>query len=546
MLDPVILYFGSFNPIHQGHLSVARAAQQYYGGKAEVWFVLSAQNPFKQKADLWPDEKRWKLLLEAIANKPGMKACDVELNLPTPSYTIKTLNYLRQQNESREFVVLIGEDNLAGYTQWKDYKSILQMCKIMVYPRKEENRAENENSKEDQNIYDKNKAKIPSDLAAYTDRIILLEGDLLAQSSTAVREVNIGSDPKDWAQILQWRGSRAEALRQESQKIKEKNVGKNVYLRGLIEYSNYCAKNCYYCGIRRDNSDVKRYIVSEEEVLNAMAFAHKEGFGSVVLQGGEIKDKDFVLKIEKLLKQAMTMSGGQLGITLSFGEQDKDTLKRWREAGARRYLLRVETSNEALYKRLHPSDHSFKDRIKTLDYLKETDYQVGSGVMIGLPWQSPLDMANDLYFFKQREIDMVGMGPYIEHRFTPLYEQRKNIPSLEERYEYSLNMLALLRLLMPTINIASTTAMASLNPKGREEALRIAANVIMPNITPYKYRENYFLYENKLCICESEQDSKEHIEETIRNAQCEVAYFKSGDSKHYFNRLDPKNEDPIL
>ncbi|MDE7150516.1 MAG: [FeFe] hydrogenase H-cluster radical SAM maturase HydE, partial [Bacteroidales bacterium] len=298
-------------------------------------------------------------------------------------------------------------------------------------------------------------------------------------------------------------------------------------------------KNCYYCGIRAGNPAVNRYKVGETEVLAAIEAAYQAGFGSIVLQSGERQDQDFTDTIERLLKAAVRLSEGRLGITLSLGEQTLETYKRWREAGATRYLLRIETSNPTLYAQLHPADHRFADRVKALEALKAADYQVGSGVMIGLPGQTTADLAADLAFFRDFGIDMVGMGPYIEHHETPLYARRHEIPSLAERYELSLNMLALLRIIMPTVNMAATTAMASLHPRGREEALRIAANVIMPNITPRRYRGDYFLYENKVCICGSEQDAKDNIEAMVRAAGCEIRYFEKGDPRHYFERVAP-------
>lgn len=528
---PLILYFGSFNPVHAGHIAVAEAALRHFDGKADLWFMLSARNPFKTEADLWPDERRWALLNEALAGRTDMRACDLELHLPRPSYTVCTLERVRaREGAVRPLYLLMGEDNLAKFTAWRSFETILDWCRVIVYPRGTVGTGADA------------VPQLPAALAAYADRFILLRGTLHPQSSTAIRARGVATDlightPAEWARCLSWRGQEAEALRAAAGKVKEQTVGRRVYLRGLIEYSNICSKNCYYCGIRAGNPAVARYTVEEQEVSAAIENAYRAGFGSIVLQSGERQDEAFIQTIERLLKAAVRLSEGRLGITLSLGEQTLETYRRWREAGATRYLLRIETSNPTLYAQLHPADHRFSDRLKALEALKAADYQVGSGVMIGLPGQTTADLAADLAFFRDFGIDMVGMGPYIEHRETPLYARRHEIPSLSERYELSLNMLALLRLIMPTVNIAATTAMASLHPQGREEALRIAANVIMPNITPLRYRENYFLYENKLCICESEQDAKDRIEALVRAAGGELRYFEKGDPQHYFQRI---------
>lgn len=532
---PLILYFGSFNPVHTGHIAVAEAALRHFGGEADLWFMLSARNPFKTEAGMWPDEKRWALLNEALAGRAGMRACDMELHLPRPSYTVHTLERVRaQEGTPRPLYLLMGEDNLEKFTAWRSFETVLDWCRVLVYPRAAQGVGTPVRADEGGMAV----PRLPESLAAYAHRFILLRGALLPQNSTYIRnrETLIGSTPADWAKCLQWRGAQAEALREAAREVKLATVGPQVYLRGLIEYSNICRKNCYYCGIRAGNPAVSRYAVTEAEVLTAVENAYRAGFGSIVLQSGERQDAEFIDTIERLLKEIARRSEGRLGVTLSLGEQTRETYERWRAAGATRYLLRIETSNPALYAQLHPEDHRFDERIKALEALKAADYMVGSGVMIGLPGQTEADLAGDLAFFRDFGIDMVGMGPYIEHRETPLYARRHEIPTLAERYELSLNMLALLRLIMPTLNMAATTAMASLHPQGREAALRIAANVIMPNITPGRYRENYFLYENKLCICGSEQDAKANIEALVRSAGCELRYFEKGDPRHYYDR----------
>lgn len=249
-------------------------------------------------------------------------------------------------------------------------------------------------------------------------------------------------------ELLLSRGKEQQDLLNASRKCKEKHVGRKVYLRALIEYSNRCKKSCYYCGIRAGNKEVHRYKVKKNEVLEAAKFAYQNGFGSMVLQAGECNDQKYITEIEEILYTIQEFSQGELGVTLSLGEQSRETYKRWRAAGAKRYLLRIETSNPKLYAKLHPKGHLYEKRIDCLSVLKELDFQVGSGVMIGLPFQKVSDLADDLLFFKKIGIDMVGMGPYLEHKDTPLYTHRNLLLPPQERYSLSLNMLAVLRLLM--------------------------------------------------------------------------------------------------
>ncbi|HSW67752.1 MAG TPA: hypothetical protein VLH16_04160, partial [Bacteroidales bacterium] len=247
-------------------------------------------------------------------------------------------------------------------------------------------------------------------------------------------------------------------------------------------------------------------------------------------------------KIGRLLSQIKQLSGGLLGITLSMGEQSRDTFRYWFECGAHRYLLRIETSNRELYSRLHPGNalHSFDERLKALYMLRETGYQVGTGVMIGLPFQTVEHLADDLIFFRDFDVDMVGMGPYIEHENTPLHAFSNQLLPRIERFNLSLKMVAILRIMMNDINIAATTAMQAIDPQGREKALLTGANVIMPNLTPVKYRENYLLYEDKPCIDEDADECKSCLEARIRMAGGEIGYGEWGDSIHFVERTGRK------
>ena len=327
-------------------------------------------------------------------------------------------------------------------------------------------------------------------------------------------------------------------LFEKAKEVKAAFVGKKVYFRGLIEYSNYCKKNCYYCGIRSGNSRYVRYRMTDEEVLEAVNYAYQNDYASIVMQSGEQTNKAIVNKIESLLKRIHRQTDGKIHVTLSLGEQTEDTYRRWFDAGAHRYLLRIEVSNPELYRKLHPDNHShdYHRRLAALRTLKEVGYQVGTGVMIGLPFQTISDLADDLVFFREFDIDMAGMGPFIEHADTPLYKYRDDLLPLKSRFDLSLKMVAILRIMMKNINIAATTAMQTIDPQGREKALMVGANVIMPNLTPVKYRQDYLLYENKPCLDEEAEECKSCLEARIHMAGDTIGYGEWGDSKHFAER----------
>ncbi len=327
-----------------------------------------------------------------------------------------------------------------------------------------------------------------------------------------------------------------------AKEVKEEHVGGIVYYRGLIEYSNICRKNCYYCGIREDNRDVKRYMMTEEEVINAALAAHKFRYGSIVIQSGERDDDKFVESINRMVKSIKEKTGDGLGITLSVGEQTEEVYREFYRSGAHRFLLRIETSSRGLYGKLHPEDHCFERRLESLRWLQEAGYQTGTGVMIGLPFQSVEDLAADLLFFKELDIDMVGMGPYIEHESTPLFQHSEGLLTRQERFELSLRMIAVLRIMMKDINIAAATALQAIDPIGREKALKVGANVIMPNLTPTVYRPDYTLYEDKPCLDEDAKQCRTCLDARIRRAGDEIGYDLWGDSKHYFARTGREPE----
>lgn len=343
---------------------------------------------------------------------------------------------------------------------------------------------------------------------------------------------------EDIIRLLKSDGEDRTLLFKKSAEIKEKYIGNKVWFRGLIEFSNICGKDCLYCGIRKGNRNLTRYNLSDDKILAAARFAHLNNYGSIALQSGELEGASFTNRIENLINKIKELSDGKLGITLSVGEQEPSAYKRWYNAGAHRYLLRVESTNKALYNKIHPNNltHSFERRLDCLKTIQDIGYQTGTGVMIGLPFQTDKDLAGDLMFMKEFNIDMCGMGPYIEHADTPLIEYTGNLLPLNIRFDLTLKMIAILRIMMKDINIVAATALQAIDPVGREKAVRIGANILMPNITPGKYRDSYKLYDNKPCTDDSPEDCQSCLEARISLADAEVVYGEWGDSKHYTAR----------
>lgn len=304
-------------------------------------------------------------------------------------------------------------------------------------------------------------------------------------------------------------------------------------MRGLVELGNVCAKDCYYCGIRKSNTAVSRYRLSVDDVVRMAGECKAQGYASLVLQGGEIESEENTRFIEACLHRIAPLD---LGVTLSLGEQEEDVYRRWREAGAVRYLLRIETSNRALYARLHPSDHSWERRVACLKALRRCDYQVGTGVMCALPGQTAEDLARDILFFGEMDVDMIGMGPYIPHPDTPLASVAPELPN-EERLRQGLCMIAATRLFLHDVNIAASTALQALAPDGRERGVLFGANVIMPNVTDTAYRRKYQLYAGKPCLDENAAQCRGCLERRLAAIGERVAYNERQDSPHYAKRV---------
>ncbi|MCM8711808.1 [FeFe] hydrogenase H-cluster radical SAM maturase HydE [Clostridium sp. SYSU_GA19001] len=299
--------------------------------------------------------------------------------------------------------------------------------------------------------------------------------------------------------------------------------GDKVFMRGLIEFTNYCKRNCKYCGIRAANKLADRYRLTQDEILEACSEGYKLGYRTFVLQGGE----DDYFTDEKIVQivKAIKNRYSDTAITLSIGEKSYDSYKRFYEAGADRYLLRHETASRELYEKLHPG-MSFDNRIRCLFDLKAIGYQVGAGFMIGLPGQTNEDYVKDLVFLKRLEPHMVGIGPFIPHKDTPLGKEKGGT------LEKTIIMLAIIRLLLPKVLLPATTALGSIDPIGREKGIKAGANVVMPNLSPTSVRKKYALYDGKICTGDEAAECRMCIEGRIKKAGFSVDMSR-GDYKDW-------------
>lgn len=286
-----------------------------------------------------------------------------------------------------------------------------------------------------------------------------------------------------------------ETLTEKANSVCEKNYGKKIFLRGLIEFSNYCKCDCLYCGIRRSNSKVYRYRLQPEEILKIVQSGYKRGLRTFVLQSGEDNyyTNEMLVKIVENIKK---ITNNEAAVTLSCGIKTRKEFQELKFAGADRYLIRFETSDPVLHKYLR-AGISFKERIQTLEHIKSCGFETGSGYMVGLPGETEEIRIKNALLCKDLGLDMLGVGPFIPHPETPLKDSKVN------EIELTIKATALARLLLPEVNIPATTAAGSLDSLGREKVLKSGANVLMPNITPSEYKKNYLLYPGKICLDES-------------------------------------------
>lgn len=328
------------------------------------------------------------------------------------------------------------------------------------------------------------------------------------------------------------------AIRQAADAELKARCGDEVFFRGIVEFSNVCAGDCLYCGIRAGNASVERYTLDEDEIVDSALWCADKGYGSIVLQSGERRDEAFVGLVERAVARIKRDSVSAalprgLGITLCVGEQPREAYERWFRAGAHRYLLRIETTSPRLFAAIHPPRQTLEGRIRCLYTLRDVGYQVGTGVMIGLPGQTLGDLADDILFFRDMDVDMIGMGPYIVHRQTPMaVHEDENRAAAGAIYQRALLMIAVTRLVLRDVNIAATTALQAMKPTGREEGLTYGANVIMPQLTPTRVRKEYQLYEGKPCLDESADQCAACLAGRIRSVGRRIGYNQWGDSRH--------------
>ena len=304
-------------------------------------------------------------------------------------------------------------------------------------------------------------------------------------------------------------------MREEAVKVCQKTYGNQVFIRGLIEFTNFCKNDCYYCGIRRSNSQADRYRLTKEQMLDCCANGYELGFRTFVLQGGEdgYFTDDKICDLVSVIKEKYP----DCAVTLSIGEKSKESYKRYFDAGADRYLLRHETADEAHYKKLHPEEMSLSHRKQCLWDLKEIGYQVGCGFMVGSPGQTMETLYEDLQFIRELQPHMVGIGPFVSQKDTPFADKASGT------MEQTLKLLAIIRLIQPHVLLPATTALGTIHPKGRELGILSGANVVMPNLSPVNVREKYKLYDNKICTGDEAAECRYCMENRMKSIGYEVA-----------------------
>lgn len=311
-----------------------------------------------------------------------------------------------------------------------------------------------------------------------------------------------------WRTLLEGRTrERQELLAQKASQVRDRVYGKRVFIRGLIEFTNCCKNDCYYCGIRRSNQKVERYRLTEEEILSCCRAGFAMGFRTFVLQGGE--DPYFTAK--KLADLARTIKNEfpVCALTFSVGEMEKESYRMLKEAGADRYLLRHETANQEHYQHLHPAELSLSRRMSCLAALKELGFQTGAGFMVGSPRQTTETLIDDLMFLSRFQPEMVGIGPFIPHGDTPFREEPAG------SFDLTLYLLSIVRLLLPNVLLPATTALATIAPGGREAGILAGANVVMPNLSPISVRKNYQLYNHKNCTGTEAAECLEELKASV-------------------------------
>ena len=318
----------------------------------------------------------------------------------------------------------------------------------------------------------------------------------------------------EYLTLIKNRDECREYLAQRAAAVRDRVYVKRVFIRGLIEFSNYCKNNCYYCGIRAGNRNIERFRLSADKILECADTGYKLGFRTFVLQGGEdahYTDTDFCYIISKIKERHPDCA-----VTLSLGERSYESYKALKEAGADRYLLRHETCNKSHYKKLHPAEMSYENRLRCIDDLKSLGFQVGVGFMVGSPFQTYEDLANEMLFLKSINPQMVGIGPFIPHSDTPFCNETAGTAEL------TTFMLSLIRLTIPQVLLPATTALGTIDPMGREKGIMAGANVLMPNLSPADAKSKYMLYDGKICTGDEAAQCIVCLKNRIEKTGCHI------------------------
>ncbi|MBN2442090.1 MAG: [FeFe] hydrogenase H-cluster radical SAM maturase HydE [Spirochaetales bacterium] len=316
-------------------------------------------------------------------------------------------------------------------------------------------------------------------------------------------------------------------LRKQADQVCREHYGNKVFLRGLIEFSNYCDMDCLYCGLRRSNKHVQRYRLEVPDILSIVKKGYNAHMRTFVLQSGE--DPSYgINKLCELIKKIKIETNDEAAVTLSCGIRTKEEYKILKKAGADRYLIRFETSDSLLHVYLR-NGITLKRRLQAIDDLKSCDFEIGSGFMVGLPGETKATMIRNALLCKELDLDMIGIGPFIPHHLTPLKY------SVQSPIEQTLRLVSIIRLLLPEANIPATTSMGTLDPYGREKALQAGANVLMPNITPASYKKSYLLYPGKICLEENGFECINYLDPKIKSVGKEIS-FDIGYSKHFIKK----------
>lgn len=335
--------------------------------------------------------------------------------------------------------------------------------------------------------------------------------DPLVRKLCAGQRLEVG----EFERLIRGREQVRELLASRAREVRAQVYGDRVWIRGLIEFTNWCKNDCLYCGLRCSNHKVERYRLSEEEVLSRCRMGYGAGFRTFVLQGGEdpLYDPERIAGLVRAIKKGFP----DCAVTLSVGEHPREVYELWYQSGADRYLLRHETADPEHYSQLHPASMCLEDRMRCLEDLKDIGYQVGCGFMVGSPWQTEEHLAKDLSFLQAFRPHMVGIGPFIPQKDTPFRDRTGGT------VELTTFLLSVIRVMLPDVLLPATTALATIDPDGREQGIRAGANVCMPNLSPADVREKYAIYDDKACAGDEAAEQLLHLEEKIRLAGCTMS-----------------------